>query len=347
MYDGMQATLLTGRETLEVVGESHYQANLWSIVGTQPTSEGTRCDGIAILVPEKTNPYDPNAIAVWINGLQVGYLSREDAAAYRPGLMKLMERQPVALEASIVGGGRGGKPLLGVFLDHDPADFGLAEPSPRQNEPALRTGFGAADTTDLLDDSYDLSWVDSLSEDSPRAIGQLETLLADDPDPIDRHFMFCELERRWYRLRDFDATALDNYDDACRRHDSEMDGIRVALVTKFGAVPLLETYRQQCVRQQKARNWTEALRWAERGLALYGDAAANEEWCADLRKRAARFEAKSNPPVRKPARPPSRATVVAVDEVETLTCNRCGAQWQRTRMRGRKPHLCDACRRTP
>ena len=71
-----------------------------------------------------------------------------------------------------------------------------------------------------------------------------------------------------------------------------MDRIRDALLTKFGKVPLLVTYGQIAIRQQKAKNWADALRWAERGLALYGDNAARPEAVEDLTKRVAAYRAK-------------------------------------------------------
>jgi hypothetical protein len=62
------------------------------------------------------------------------------AAGYRPGLLSLHAREgrPIALEATIIGGGmraadRPGS--LGVVLYHDPADFGVAATRPR---PAAR-----------------------------------------------------------------------------------------------------------------------------------------------------------------------------------------------------------------
>lgn len=82
----------------------------------------------------------------------------------------------------------------------------------------------------------------------------LRQLLETDPDPIDRHFQFAELENRLYRCRDLYATALDEFDDACERHDAEMESIRQAFMTKWDKVPLLETYRQMAVRQQKRRD---------------------------------------------------------------------------------------------
>ena len=75
MIDGMSVTVYDGRDTLEVVGESYRQDNLWAIVGTPQTSDQIQHQATAILVPETGNEYDDNAIAVWISGLQVGYLS--------------------------------------------------------------------------------------------------------------------------------------------------------------------------------------------------------------------------------------------------------------------------------
>jgi|HubBroStandDraft_1064217.scaffolds.fasta_scaffold29406_2 hypothetical protein len=73
------------------------------------------------------------AVAVWINGLRAGYLARADAVRYRPGLLALQQThgRPVALDGGIAGGGmrEDGPGRLGVFLRHDPADFGLARPA--------------------------------------------------------------------------------------------------------------------------------------------------------------------------------------------------------------------------
>jgi hypothetical protein len=344
MVNGMNGTLYEGSETLEVVGESYRQDNLWAIVGRTPTSHRIQHDAVAVLVPETGNPYDDNAISVWIGGLQVGYLSRGDAEDCRPGLDTLTAAGPVALRATIVGGGYDdSRALLGVFLDHDPTDFGLLPGGySARNGGELRTGLSQALRTDRADDSYDLGWLDDLSQDTRRAIAKLNSLLAHDPDPIDRHFMFCELESRLYRLRDVEPDALADYDAACAQHDAEMDTVGPLLLAKFGAMPLLETYRQQCVRQHKAKDFSRGLWWAERGLALYADQAASQDWTDDLRKRRATFQAKLQPapPRQRPARP---ERVHVSGELEMLICTRCGCSWERVRVRGRKPHLCPAC----
>jgi hypothetical protein len=129
MRDGIQVTLLEGDEDLEVVGESYYQENLWRLVSPYRRGERVRSDVYALLVAEHDNPHDANAVAVWVQGLKVGHLSRANARRYRPGLLRLenMHGQPIALEGQIVGGGirEDGPGRLGIFLRHDPADFGL------------------------------------------------------------------------------------------------------------------------------------------------------------------------------------------------------------------------------
>jgi hypothetical protein len=132
----------------------------------------------------------------------------------------------------------------------------------------MRNGLAEALLTDAEDDSYDLSWLHRLPSDPLTAIRELRRLLEHDPDPIDRHFMFCELEDRLYRSRDVFSSALAEYDDTCMRHDAEMDGIRAALLAKFSSVPVRETYRQMAIRRQKAKDWQQAIWWVERGLAL-------------------------------------------------------------------------------
>lgn len=205
----VQATLYPGGETLEVVGESHYQDALWRIVGER-RRDPVRYETHAVLLPDPDNRYDPNTIEVRIDGALVGYLSREDAAVYRPGLLRLIETSAnrfVALDAVIVGGGPrpDGISFLGVFLDHDPADFGLT-PHEASNGRSLRTGLSEAIATDLDDDSYDLSWCETLSENDTTAITQLRSLLEGEHDPIDRHYMLCELERRLYKSRNVFAS---------------------------------------------------------------------------------------------------------------------------------------------
>ena len=101
--DEIQPALLAGDEDLQVVGESFRQDNLRHLTGYPPPEKYVEEEIRAVLVAEKDNPYDPNAIAVWIKDpqagyLQVGYLSREDAPRYRPGLLAQQQEhgRPIA-----------------------------------------------------------------------------------------------------------------------------------------------------------------------------------------------------------------------------------------------------------
>lgn len=297
MSDGVQVALFDGSEDLEVVGESYYQPNLWHLAGAHPGKGRVREDICAVLVAEDDNPYDPDAVAVWINGLKVGHLSRENAQQYRPGLIAQQNAQgmPIALAGVITGGGirSDGLGKLGVFLRHDPQDFGLPRhPLPPPPESRMRTGLSDAFATDAADDSYDLAWMTDLPSDDIRAIPYLRKLLAQEKDILDRHFMYAQLEASLYKCRSAFASALSEYDEACRQHDAEMDDIRQACIAKWGKVPLLETYWQMAIRQQKAHNYSQALWWAERGIALYGNDCARPEAFEDLRGRAVTYRAK-------------------------------------------------------
>jgi hypothetical protein len=231
---------------------------------------------------------------------------------------------------------------LGVFLDHDPADFGLRPMAPpRASGSAMRTGLTDALATDQADNAYDLSWMSDLPVDDLRAIKALRQLLEREADAIDRHFMHAHLEALLYRSRDVFSSALDEYDQSCRRHDAEMDGIRAAMVAKWGQVPVLETYRQMAIRQQKAKNFEQALWWAERGLALYAGDCARPEAVDDLQQRAASYRAKLHPQPR-PTRP--KVERPGQSQVEVLSCASCGRDFRRVRVRGRKPLYCPECR---
>lgn len=362
----LPARLFEGDEDLEVVGEASYQDALWLICGGV-TGERVRREVVATLVPEPDNTYDPNAISVRVDGHRVGYLSRDNAVRYGPGIRSLMAETNglVALRAVIAGGGNfaDGLGRLGVWLRHDPSDFGLqgpvdpsrvAGPGSVRGRPSMRTGFSDAQATDEADDSYDLSWFDTLPVADRPAVAHLRKLLEEERDPISRHFQFAELGSRLYRCRDLYAEALAEFDEVCHQHDAEMDRIAAAFIGKWGTIPMLELYRQMAIRQQKLQNWEACRWWAERGLAVYGGKCSREDAVEDLQKRRNRALAKLNPPPKAPsersavhaARGPARAeTGIRSDgPVEQLTCTQCGLDFERVRARGRKPLLCPSCR---
>ena len=104
----------------EVVGESKYQDALSNICGGH-CEEGHEHECVAELVPEPDNPYDPNAVAVLIEGEKVAYLSRFDAKRYLDELARLGHAGDRASCNAMINGGwdRGGrdKGYFGVELD--------------------------------------------------------------------------------------------------------------------------------------------------------------------------------------------------------------------------------------
>lgn len=108
---------------VSVIGESNYQSALALVAGRAATGyDGVRC--VATIVPETSNPNDPQAVAIRVEGRTVGYLSAEDAVRFRLRLGQFaMPNKPTECGALIRGGGKaldGSKRPYGIWLDIQP-----------------------------------------------------------------------------------------------------------------------------------------------------------------------------------------------------------------------------------
>lgn len=73
---------------------------------------------LVALIPEPTNPYDPNAIRVDVlRGSQAGYLAREDAVAYRLAMDAVQSSGKQGVCRAKLIGGTPAKPSFGVVID--------------------------------------------------------------------------------------------------------------------------------------------------------------------------------------------------------------------------------------
>ena len=112
----------SGDYETQVVGESSYQDALEHICGGR-TDRGADEFVEALLTLEDSNTFDHNAVRVDINGLTVGYLSRDFAVHYRQRLAEAGYHSLVAhCRAHIRGGwdhsrGRSARGHFGVWLD--------------------------------------------------------------------------------------------------------------------------------------------------------------------------------------------------------------------------------------
>lgn len=124
MRDGMRATEIAGADDLDVVGLPGHQDVLWSIVGKH-AAEPVRQDIHGLLVAEHGNPFERDAVAVWVGGHRIGKLPEGDASRLRPGLIRLQRkhRRAVALPGHVGGDHSDG---LGVYLTYDADAFGLS-----------------------------------------------------------------------------------------------------------------------------------------------------------------------------------------------------------------------------
>ena len=66
-----------------VAGLSFHTENLRQITRVPP-NQASGWKVTATLVREPESPYDPNSIAIWVDGLQIGHVNRDDAVACPP-----------------------------------------------------------------------------------------------------------------------------------------------------------------------------------------------------------------------------------------------------------------------
>jgi len=296
----IEIIVLEGDDDLDVVGESYRQEALWEIVGGK-TAERLREEVVGYLVPEPSNEYDPNAIGVWIQELQVGFLAKELAREIIDDLHILMEANPgkyIGLRGVIAGGGErnDGPGMLGVFLEFPADQFGLVSKSSTKSESesfTMNTGETDAFVTDAQDDSYDLSWMNALSLDPSKRILGLKDVLLNNLEPISRHFAFAELEEIYYHYKEVFPDALKQYDEIAEKHNAELETtIRAAMISKWGKLPNLVVHKKSAIRHAKSKDFDKALAWAKKGLEVYGEDAFREEWTLDLQKRVATLSAR-------------------------------------------------------
>ena len=104
----------------DIVGEASYQKALSKICGGKKEDSAKQYVE-AELYLENDNPHDNKAVCVTIKGQTVGYLSRNDARAFRKQVKELENKKPTFLcKALIVGGwsrSKSDKGNFGVKLD--------------------------------------------------------------------------------------------------------------------------------------------------------------------------------------------------------------------------------------
>lgn len=97
-----------GSFSVEVVGES-FHADAFAKLARRhkPTDLESEAFGDALLTLEPNNPHDPHAVSVSIEGLQVGYLSREVARDFRAAIKRdgLTKYQQFGVGARLYWGG--------------------------------------------------------------------------------------------------------------------------------------------------------------------------------------------------------------------------------------------------
>jgi hypothetical protein len=124
--DEVHDVLAPGGDIVELVGTAPYQDALQAIAGDKPES-APELEKWAHLVPEPDNPWDRNAVAVYIDARKTGYLPRESSAAYAALLMQLWgtSRARAVCRAVVTGGSHKVTTPAGSVAEVDDQQFGV------------------------------------------------------------------------------------------------------------------------------------------------------------------------------------------------------------------------------
>ena len=124
--DQVRDVLAPGGDILEIVGTAPYQEALEAIAGDKPES-APELEKWAHLIPEPDNPWDRNAVAVYIDARKIGYLPRESSPAYAALLTQLWatSRARAVCRAVVIGGSYKVTTQAGSVAEVDEEQFGV------------------------------------------------------------------------------------------------------------------------------------------------------------------------------------------------------------------------------
>jgi len=252
---------------------------------------------------------DRNAIRVEIEDAHVGYIAEEIAAQMSPLLDKAKcGRFSVA---GVIRGGAVDAPSLGLHLwlgrritagpiividpsaqAHD--NYAVRWRGPEDRPTAISTSGPQRDVAGVHTggSAHGGRWRGIDQRDSFVTIRGAQEFLRSETDALERHFAYNLLEEALYKCRDTISGALEDFQTICEQHDQEMTDIRPALMSFFGRIPLLPTYRQMAIARSKAGDRVAAADWCRRGLDIYGDDALEIGPLEDLQKRLVKLTAR-------------------------------------------------------
>lgn len=287
------ALKLRGGDEVAVVGEEYYQAALSNVCGGKSRG-GHHYACIATLVAEPTNPHDHNAVAVQVDGMTVGYLSRGRAPSYSPVLRRLASQGFVAAcDAEIRGGwdrGGGDQGSFGITLflaspthchPDDPPPPAKASASRLENAP--RTGASSSPRLDAgnVQGRHYTDWVEAVKD--LKRLGHLEqarNLLTELCDAAEREAAVTgHVIPPWYfeqhtivcrKLKDPDGelAILKRYVSSPRSRPGALDGRLASVIQKRETQAAMQQSAEPSQPAEYAAGWYQDP-WRQATLRYY------------------------------------------------------------------------------
>ena len=104
--------------TYSIVGMNHRKSEEF-VAALQPGAEAT-------LVREPSNPFDPNAIAVWIDGKHVGYIPKKQNVTLA-AFIDLNAKQMFQMATDEIGGMKVAKSIPAIFIRSPNSKYPMVE----------------------------------------------------------------------------------------------------------------------------------------------------------------------------------------------------------------------------
>ena len=104
-----------GEYNYDVVGESFQRDHLLALIRAHNAFESGEIFATAVLEPEPTNDFDPTAVKVVVEGVQVGYIAKFDSGAVT-AMIKKSGKETMEVAARIGFDPESPSPLIGVKI---------------------------------------------------------------------------------------------------------------------------------------------------------------------------------------------------------------------------------------
>ena len=114
-----------------------------------------------------------------------------------------------------------------------------------------------------------------------KIINKAESLISQDSNPLDVHFLYGQKLETYYKARDARVTGIELAIEACEQQISYSEAAAIEYIKKYGgSLPGHKGYKQLAIILEKQERFTEAIELCQK--------AKDQGWAGDWEKRIKR-----------------------------------------------------------